>query len=150
VAVEDKNGRTVLHEAADSWQENEAMAQLLVAEGADVMAKDKDEVTALDLAVENGVDKITRLLVKSGANTTVTNKNGVTVLHRAAGQWRENGEILQLLIEKGANVTAKGKDGMTALHLAAWRSHLGMISRFLELKADASATEEEWLAADLR
>ncbi|MFB8787332.1 MAG: ankyrin repeat domain-containing protein [Potamolinea sp.] len=86
------------------------VAQLLIAKGADVNAKNKNGETPLHLARSQ---EMAQLLIAKGADVNAKNKNGETPLHLARSQ-----EMVQLLIAKGADVNAKNKNGETPLRLA--------------------------------
>ncbi len=60
-------GRTPLHKAAD--EDHKEVAELLIAEGADVNAKIDDGRTPLDLAIQYKHPKTADLLRKHGGKT---------------------------------------------------------------------------------
>jgi ankyrin repeat protein len=64
---EDRYGRTPLHYAASNGQKE--IAELLIAEGADVNAKDKERKTPLDYAVALKHPELADLLLKHGGKT---------------------------------------------------------------------------------
>ncbi len=61
------DGDTPLHSAA--WSGQKEIAELLIAKGADVNAKDKDGETPLDEAINFEETEITELLRKHGGKT---------------------------------------------------------------------------------
>ena len=92
----------------------------LVAEGANVNAKDEDGDTALMYVCAYGVTDVARALVDAGADVNAKNKNGQTALMRAARSARRFGHaVVAMLVNAGANVDVQDKDGHTALTLAA-------------------------------
>lgn len=98
-----------------------AVKRLLVQEGAQVNAKNKDGDTALILAVRRGYRGTVQELLAKGAEVNVKNKDGHTALMFAA--WRGDQGIVQDLLAKGAEVNVKGKSGATALKLASLAGH---------------------------
>ena len=104
------------------------IAELLIANGADVNAKNVDGQTPLDVAVDWFNDELADLLRKVGhieavkqhlaAGTDVNAKGeyGYTPLHEVA--WWGYTEIAELLIAEGADVNAKTNIGETPLDAA--------------------------------
>jgi ankyrin repeat protein len=126
VNAENKDGATPLHDAA--WTGNKEIAELLIAKGADVNAKDKSGDTPLLYAMSGGKwqrqmqrdNKLNKdlamLLIKNGANINVV-QNLVFVgrTGRTKYKWSalhgaiDNGwsDVATALIEKGADVNAR-------------------------------------------
>ena len=91
-------------------------ARWLIANGADVNAKDDDGETPF-----HGIwsAEIVKLLIANGADVNAKNDDGMTPLHRKA-QFGSAAEIAKVLIDNGAEVNAKSKDGWTPLDWAIW------------------------------
>lgn len=87
------------------------MLELLLDEGADVEAKDKDGNTPL----MHGAWCLTtvKLLLARGADVNVRSKHGVTPLMKAAF-YKENADVVKLFLEHGADPTAKDERDRTA------------------------------------
>ena len=103
-------GLTPLHVAAlDGHKE---IAELLIAEGAYVNAKNK-RGTPLHYAALSGHMEIVELLIAEGADVNAQDDDGWTPLHWPAG--RDHKEIVELLIAAGADVNVKDVDGGTPL-----------------------------------
>ena len=88
----------------------------LVAQGADVNARDQNGVTPLMSAASGGQTEIASFLISKGADVNSKNKSGFTPLICAA--MSGNQQVVQLLIDKGADVNAKDKEGYTAAYYA--------------------------------
>ncbi len=98
------------------------VAELLIAKGADVNAKDAVGNTPLyNTILFNAIvevhKEIAELLIQNGADVNAQDKNGNTPLHLAATSGLK--EVAELLIANGADVNAKKKFGRTPLHDAA-------------------------------
>jgi hypothetical protein len=76
-----KGSLTPLHVAA--YHGNKEEAELLVAKGADVNVKDKDDVTPLHVATNHGHKELAELLISEGADVNAKDKNGRTPLYWA-------------------------------------------------------------------
>jgi ankyrin repeat protein len=105
--------KTPLHEAAR--YENLEMVRELIANGADVNAKDHCNSTPLHNAARYGYLEIVRELIANGADVNTKNNYGCTPLHYAA----HNGflETVRELISNGAYVIYDN-DGNVPLDLA--------------------------------
>jgi len=93
------------------------MAEFLLANKADVNAKDDTGATPLYLAVEYGSMNMAELLLANKADVNTKNNDGWTPLHVAARLGRT--EMAKLLLASKADVNAKDDTGGTPLHLAA-------------------------------
>ena len=104
-------GGTPLHDAALNGHKE--IAELLIAEGAEVNAKGKPGRTPLHWAAYNNHKEPVILLIGKGADVNAIEKNGQTPLHHAAV--RGNSKISELLINKGADVNAMNSQNETSL-----------------------------------
>ena len=124
---EDKNDQ-LLQAVKDG---NLTAVQTLLANGADVNAKDDCGIPALWLAASHGYTEVVKLLLEKGADINAKNNDGVTALMMAAGIGHT--EIAKLLLEKGADVNAKTNDGQPVLIIAAtFNDHTKIIKFLLE------------------
>ena len=102
----------------------------LIADGADVNAKNRDGTTPLQTAAIRGHKEFLQLLIANGADVNAKNEDGMTPLHCAAigtslnylsrgGRYGvDHKEIAELLISAGADVNAQDNDGETPLDWA--------------------------------
>lgn len=102
-------------------------------------------VTGLQIASSFGLANIVLRLVRHGVDTTDTDDDKRTALHRAA----ENGhdEVVLILLEHGAEVNAQeAKYDQTPLHLAALNGHKAVVQTLLESDADAKMKDSDgWM-----
>jgi ankyrin repeat protein len=129
----EKHGRTPLHLAAGFRQR--AVAELLLAHGADVNAKDNDGGTPLSSA---GSKDVTELLLAHGADVNAKDNDGWTPLHRASSASSRR-EVVESLMAHGADVNAANNKGQTALHMAAIGCNKETVELLLAHGADANA-----------
>jgi ankyrin repeat protein len=151
---------TPLHEAAERG--HKAVAELLIAHGADVQAKGECLNTPLDLAVWEGHKDIAELLLSRGAKLDIftaaglgrvdrvrqflcvgeravnaVGTDGNTPLHWAVATGRR--DVAELLLDKKADVNAVGAGSRTPLHLAAKFGREEVAEVLLARKADVNA-----------
>lgn len=122
-----------LHQAA-SRGDCEVVSHLL-AEGADLEARDRGTFTPLHIAASFGRAAVADILLAAGANTSATTLNGspATPLHLAVGNG--NSECARALIEGGADPTPS-----VLLH-AAKRGRFGLCAWLLDVGADPNDQE---------
>ncbi|MFC1792773.1 ankyrin repeat domain-containing protein [Planctomycetota bacterium] len=101
-----------LHGAAASGDEEEV--KRLVAQGADLNARNQNGQTPLHLALKHGWGTV--FLISQGADVNAKDQAGRTPLMMAAIRGREH--LAEVLIVQGADVNAKANKGETALSLA--------------------------------
>ncbi|MBQ9434355.1 MAG: ankyrin repeat domain-containing protein [Synergistaceae bacterium] len=113
--------------------------------GANVNAKDSDNMTILMFAVAEGRIDMAKLLLQNGADVNATNDDGMTALIGAATLGYT--EIAELLLQNGAHANAKDEDGMTALMFAASEGHKDTAKLLLQNGADVNAKDNDnWTA----
>lgn len=114
--------------------------RLLVSKGANVNHRNRDDVTALFVALERKNEAIARFLLSSGAGGSVQhNRTGVTLLHMAV----ENGwfEITRDLLQKKANIDAASVLRVTPVHIAFDREDRKIITLLLTYGVDVNQTK---------
>ena len=105
------------------------IVELLIQHGADVNAKNntwRRVYTPLQRAAITGRTEAVKLLLEAGANISVKDDRGQTLLHLILdmrnsdyNQYRLSKDTVELLLAKGEDVNLKDNDGRTPLHLAA-------------------------------
>lgn len=98
-------GGTPLHTAA--WGKNKAIIEVLVANGADIDAKDKYGKTPLAEAVVWGSIDVVETLIALGASINIKDSDGGTPLDWAVANGRK--DCVEVLLAHGANVNAISK-----------------------------------------
>jgi ankyrin repeat protein len=107
---------TPLHLAAEYGHMD--VVKLLLANGAEVNARDNESDTPLHNAAKNGQKDVVELLLLKGANVNAKNNSyGDTPLHEAAREGHN--DVVELLLANGADVNARDEFGGTPLHGAA-------------------------------
>ena len=101
------------------------MVKFLVANGANVKAKDRTGTTALHLAALRGQTEVVNLLLQKGSDVNATESDGSTPLHYAAWnislEWsssRPKDQVIESLLAAGADINARTLSGSTPLHVA--------------------------------
>jgi len=152
-AASSASGETALHFASQSGCFE--VVRLLLAAGANKDAVDHRGNTPLLAAVEfssrmisfalgqppsDGVhhDRVVSALLEAGADVEARDRDGQTVLHRAAQHFPPEA---QLLLAAGADKNARDEHGSTPLHTAVLASSLEAVSALLEAGADVSAVD---------
>jgi hypothetical protein len=130
---------TPLHAAAQNG--HESVAELLLANKADVNAKDNQGKTPLWIAVWCREKSLVELLLKHGAENTKDDE-GVTPLHLAVAP-RTNKGVAELLLASNFDVDSTDDSGSTPLHYAANRGLMEMVELLLANKADVNAKDKE-------
>jgi ankyrin repeat protein len=137
-------GCASLHDAAKAG--DIAQVRKMIAQGADVNAKDSRGMTPLFEASRTGHVEISKLLIKEKAKllvergTNVNTKDAFdwTLLHWAV-RYGET-EIARLLIKRGADVNAKDdKASITPLHLVSNDSNIETAKLLIDRGADVNA-----------
>jgi ankyrin repeat protein len=134
-------GAAVNSEVADAAMEgNKDAVRSLVQRKADVNAPQVDGTTALHWAVEANDLEMADVLIRAGANVSVTNREGVMPMQLAA--MNGNAAMLERLIKAGAKVNAPlDPSGDTALMMAARTGKADAVKVLLDNSAQVDAKE---------
>jgi len=117
-----------------------AGAERLLAQGAPVDSRDRDQATPLIAAALSDQLEVAELLVGKGADVMARNAGGFTPLHAAA--YSGSVRIAELLLEKGAVLEdAANKAGVTPLLVAAEENHVAMLELLIARGADVNRPE---------
>ena len=117
------------------------IANLLIANGANVNAKDAAGRTPLYNASWNSHWETAELLIAKGANVNAKDSMvQLTSLHFAATEGQKN--IVELLVAKGADVDAANMVGGTPLMNAAWHGHSEIAVHLVENGANINAKDQ--------
>lgn len=141
-ALNQKNsaGNTALHVA--TLRGARAIAQKLIAIGADPNAKNADNSTALQLAVDSdSTDLVDALVTTRAVDLDTKNNEGKTPIYTAA--WRGNLASVGALIRGGANVAIKNKDGWSPIHAASFNGHLDVVKELVAAHADINGQDNQ-------
>ena len=128
-------GRTALHRAVEKGFQ--AVVEALLANKADINARDKSGGTPLHLAASKGHPGLTAYLLSKGADMNATIEDGGTPLMGAASGGHS--DTLKQLIAAKASINVETTAGRTALSLAAEGGHLDSVMALLAAKADPNA-----------
>lgn len=124
----DPKGQTLLHRANCV-----STAEVVLAAGGDVSAKDNEGLTPLHVQPDSAVIKV---LIEAGANLEATSSDGRTPLHVAA----KEGSLsrVETLLKAGAKVDARDQLGRTPLHLT---DRAPIAEALIQSGADVNATD---------
>ena len=153
INAKDSRGVTVL--ARSLLERHEAMAQMLIDEGASIKESDLSDNTMLHYAASARLGATIARLLEMGARTNKTNGYGSTPLHvaiepqfafpKVADGFDEAFHSVQLLVDAGADVKMSDDGGRTPLHLAAKMADEDSVQILLNRGADVKAEDSKGL-----
>ena len=133
---------TALHVAA--MYENDDVAKVLIENGADVNAVDKNKRNPLHCPLLYGHADVVKVLIQNGADVNAVDKDKRTVLHHAARKGHV--DVAEMLIQNGADVNAVEKIyKRTALHFALENEHAVLALQLVCFGADIGKTSNKLL-----
>jgi ankyrin repeat protein len=122
---------TELHKAVFDNKLGEV--QRLVANGANINARDADGYTSLHRAVYHNFEEIVQFLIASGANLHIKDMSGSTPLLQAVAY--DNVRMAQILIQAGSSLSSISKMGLTPLALAVLDDRVEMVQMLIDAGA---------------
>lgn len=126
-------------------QGNTKKVKVLLAQGASVRTKDKDDTTALIWAARVGNIECVKALVAKGADINAKDRFGDTALIGTA--LKGETAILQFLLFKHANINAKDNVGFTPLIVAAGAGNTSSVALLLKKGANINASDRHGTTA---
>ena len=135
VEARNRYGQTPLMIAVEMGGSGNVALKLLLANHADVNARDRDGVTCLCTAAIGGDQQAVRLLLNSGADVTIKTNDGVTPLMYATSGG--SSACASLILARGDSVNARDNAGRTALTYAAADANVPMLGFLLRHGADS-------------
>jgi ankyrin repeat protein len=94
----------------------------------------------LELAADQGVMNIVKLLLAAGVDVDAKGETGRTPLWSAC--YQKKVAVAELLIAEGADVNAKNKEGWTPLHSAARFDFTALAKSLIDKGADVNAKDD--------
>ena len=139
LVIDGSISQTPLHYAVS--QGHKDVVAFLLANKADVNAKDTKGTTPLHYAAMRANKDVAELLLAHGAEVNARGYKDMTPLHYAVAYGRK--AMVELLLANKADANVKNKYDATPLHLAASESHKDTVELLLANKADVNAKNNE-------
>jgi len=130
-----ESGYTPLHAAAEHGQKD--AAELLIANKAEVNARDSNGRTPFEYAAVQRRNDVAELLLAHKADINASDNQGKTTLQAAAFFGQK--DVVEFLLAHEADVDSKDQSGMTPLHWAASRGNQDVAEVLLAHNADVNA-----------
>ena len=115
------------------------MVKILVLNGANINAKDKNNWTLLHYALSSGSVTICHFLVENGADVNACDIHGFRPLH-----FTNNIEIIQILLLNGANVNIRANNMWTPLLYACKNHQLEVVKLLIQNGAHVNVKDQNW------
>ncbi|MBW1976190.1 MAG: ankyrin repeat domain-containing protein, partial [Deltaproteobacteria bacterium] len=138
VGTADATGQTLLHYAtAGNWKD---IAELLIANGANVNAVAGKWKTPLGVAARTGSTDVAECLIANGADVNA-GEGYWTPLQEAAYYGKK--EMVELLLAKGADFNNVGEGSWTPLHGALYAGNFDIVKLLLAKGADVNVSNDK-------
>ncbi|XP_071507636.1 uncharacterized protein [Diadema antillarum] len=147
VSAQDSEGATPLHYGAMSG--NPHVCRLLIEHGADIRAKEVNDMTPLMNAIVSGHEDLVDIFIEKAMRSGVRIKDYLadrdnesnTCLHLAVSKRRT--KVSQILLDGGVDVNVQKTNGMTPLHIAAVNGATDTAYQLLRNGADIELVDDE-------
>ena len=126
-----------LHLAAA--HELKEIAELLISNGIDINAKDKNGKTPLHYAAKKSLEMV-KFLISHGADINATTNQKETALHYAA---KKSLEMVEFLVSHGADINATTYLNKTALYFAQYYDKNDIVEFLISHSAKEKSGEQE-------
>lgn len=119
------------------------VADLLIAAGADVNAKDKDGTNALMAAASRGHTEVVEVLLNAKCNVNAQNSDGHTALMFAYNGKNQVETLFERYAQYGGNDASADDGGTGAIIRKALESHTSLVDLLIRKGADQSIKDKE-------
>ncbi len=118
---------------------DEDLLRMVDSENIDV--RDVDGKTPLMHVIENGDDRLIKMMVESGTDVNASDNEGKSVLIYTITNGEDDGSDTKLVIENGAYVNARDMSGKTALMYATIEGDANTVKYLIKKGADVNAMD---------
>ena len=138
--IADDDGGSCIQYAVDAGC-SKTVLKTLINHGADVNVTNKNNTTALLLAIKKGNMDTIYVLLKAGANPHIANDNGFACIYCAVFE-NCSQDVLETIITHGADVNATDKNNETALMVACRKGNINTINVLLNAGANPNFADD--------
>ena len=134
MALKNINGDTWIHHAVNGDCSKEVL-KLIIDQGTDVNATNKENCSALMLASKKGNVDVMNVLLREGADQATEDSFGFSWIHYAVlGDCRK--EVIQSVLDHGADVNTTSKKNVTPLMLAGEKGNVDAMAVLINAGAN--------------
>jgi ankyrin repeat protein len=119
---------------------HEAIVRILIDNGADINALDRDGSAPLHVACIDGDKATVRIMLNNGAEVNMLDSYERTGLHWACDKKHE--AIVRILLDNGVDINTRDRDGRTGFHWACYRRSEAIVRILLDDGADINAMDQ--------
>ncbi len=116
---------------------------LLSLNSVDINSRGLRKITPLMVAAENGHIEVVELLLKHGADLSVTDARGNNILHIACNQG-EFDVVKYLLSLNSVDINSRGREKSTPVIVGAQKGHIEVVELLVKHGADLSTLSVSW------